>query len=61
MKKNISSIIILSLVIAYPALSNHHGHGDTHEHGHKKDEVSKKIITDDNEYLTNLNLMKGHL
>ena len=45
MKKNILSIIILSLVIAYPASSSHHGHGDTHEHGHKNDEQSKKIIT----------------
>ena len=61
MKKNILSIIILSLVIAYPASSSHHGHGSTHEHGHKNNEQSKKIITDDNEYLTNLNLMKGHL
>jgi len=61
MKKNIISIIILSLVIVYPALSNHHGHGDTHKHSHKNDDVSKKIIINDNEYLTNLNLMKGHL
>jgi hypothetical protein len=61
MKKNILSIIILSLMVACPAFSSHHGHVDIHEHGHKNDEESKKIITDDNEYLTNLNLMKGHL
>ena len=42
MKKNILSIIILSLVIAYPASSSHHGHGDTHEHGHKNDDNQKK-------------------
>ena len=60
MKKNILSIIILSLMIAYPAFSIHHGHSDPHGHGHKNDEESK-IIIDDNQYLTNLNLMKGHL
>ncbi len=60
MKKNILSIIILFLIIIYPAFSVHHGHSDSHGYGHKNDKESK-IITDDNQYLTNLNLMKGHL
>ena len=60
MKKNILSIIILSFTIVYPAFSSYHGHDDAHGHDHKDDKESK-IITDDNEYLTNLNLMKGHL
>ena len=54
MKKNITAIISLSLIIGYPALASHHGHD------HKNDEALK-IITNDNEYLTNINLMKGHL
>ena len=60
MKKNILTTIILSLTIVYPAFSSSQGHGDIHGHDHKNDKESK-IITDDNVYLTNLNLMKGHL
>ena len=56
MKKNIITIIICFLTIGYPAFASHHGDG----HDHINDETPN-IITNDNEYLTNINLMKGHL
>ena len=56
MKKNIITTIILFLTIGYSAFASHHGDG----HDDKRDETPK-IITDDNEYLANINLMKGHL
>ena len=52
MKKHITATIILSLIIGFPALASHHGHNN---------DAALKIITNDNEYLTNMNLMKGHL
>ena len=38
-------------------------HGDDHDdgHGHAHNSEAPKIYSTDNEYLTNLNLMKGHL
>ncbi|MAD57872.1 MAG: hypothetical protein CMK44_04775 [Porticoccus sp.] len=60
MKKNILGIIILSFLISYSVVASHpdesHSHGNKHENA-----PSPAIITNDNEYLTNLNLMKGHL
>ena len=52
MKKYITATIILSSIIGYSAYASHHGH---------KNDEALKIITNDNEYLTNINLMKGHL
>ena len=52
MKKHITATIILSLIIGFPALASHHGHNN---------DAALKIITNDIEYLTNMNLMKGHL
>ena len=52
MKKYITATIILSSIIWYPAYASHHGH---------KNDEALKVITNDNEYLTNINLMKGHL
>ena len=52
MKKYITATIILSSIIGYSAYASHHGH---------KNDEALKVITNDNEYLTNINLMKGHL
>ena len=54
MKKNITVTIILALIIGSSAHASHHG-------GAHKYDKKPKIIINDNEYLTNINLMKGHL
>lgn len=58
MKKNDLTVLFLFLTIACPALGGDHVHGHGHGHGHE--ETSKKL-SNDNQYLSNINLMKGHL
>jgi len=52
MKKNVLAALFFFLTIACPILAG--------DHGHKKEETSKKLSYD-NQYLSSINLMKGHL
>ena len=60
MKINALATLLLFLTIACPVLGDHHDHGHGHGDGHGKEEASKKL-SNDNQYLSNINLIKGHL
>lgn len=55
MKKYLLSLLVLLFTLG----CSDHDHDHDHDHGHSKSESLE--LFSDNEYLTNLNLMKGHL
>lgn len=52
-------LVILSFLLISVCHGDDHDHDDGHGHAHNSE--VPKIYSTDNEYLTNLNLMKGHL
>lgn len=58
MKKYFLLTLVLILSFGCSDIGHDHDHDHGHDHGKKE---SPKVFSDDNEYLTNLNLMKGHL
>ena len=59
MKKYLLTILLTIFVIG--CHDDHHDHDDHgHDHGDMKSS-SPKVFSSDIEYLTNLNLIKGHL
>ena len=52
-------LVILTFLLISGCHGDDHDHDDGHGHAHNSE--APKIYSTDNEYLTNLNLMKGHL
>ncbi len=52
-------LVMLTFLLISGCLGDDHDHDDGHGHAHNSE--APKIYSTDNEYLTNLNLMKGHL
>ena len=56
-------LVILTFLLISGCHGDDHDHDHDHDdgHGHAHNSEAPKIYSTDNEYLTNLNLMKGHL
>ena len=54
-------LVILTFLLISGCHGDDHDHDHDDGHGHAHNSEAPKIYSTDNEYLTNLNLMKGHL
>ena len=54
-------LVILTFLLISGCHGDDHDHDHDDGHGHSHNSEAPKIYSTDNEYLTNLNLMKGHL